>query len=97
MSDDFSPKWERVLKKQGGDFIDSSESKSTDELQKQILKSQTVISDLEKDMENDVKLNSLKEDVKVLAGAYRDEMKLEQAKTMYCLWLLKNRGQDTGS
>lgn len=97
MSDDFSPKWERVLKKQGGDFMDSSESKSNEELQKQILKSQTVISDLEKDMENDTKLNTLKEDVKVLTSAYRDEMKLEQAKSNYCLWLLKNRGQDTGS
>ena len=96
MSDDFNPKWEKVLKKLGGDFMDSSQSKSNDDLQKQILRSQTVISDLEKDMENDVALQKAKDELKKVGGAYRDEINLERAKSMFCLWLLRNRGQDTG-
>lgn len=96
MSDDFSQKWEKVLKKLGGDFMDSSQSKSSEELQKQILRSQTVIADLEKDMDNDAKLASIKDDLKKVTGAYRDEINLEKAKSNYCLWLLRTRGQDTG-
>jgi hypothetical protein len=95
MSDEFSHKWEKVLKKLGADFMDSAQSKSNEDLAKQILRSQTVVSDLEKDMENDVKLNAIKDDLKKVSGAYRDEINLELAKSKYCLWLLRSRGKDT--
>ncbi len=96
MSDEFSHKWEKVLNKLGGDFMDSSQSKSNEDLQKQILRSQTVIADLEKDMDNDAKLAQVKEELKKISGAYRDEINLERAKSYFCLWLLRSRGQDTG-
>lgn len=93
MSDEFSAKWEKVLNKLGGDFMSSSESKTNEELQNQILRSQMVISDLEKDMEHDAKLQSVKQEVKRLSEVYREEINLEKAKSMFCIWLLRSRGQ----
>jgi hypothetical protein len=85
----FPKKWEKKLP---GDFKDAAEAKSNDELLKEILKSAGIMSDLEKDMDNDAKLQSLKEDLKALSGGYKDELNSEQAKINYCLFLLRQRG-----
>jgi hypothetical protein len=91
---DFPKKYYKVLK--GTDFLDSSESKSNDELKQQVLRSQDIIVGLEVDLANDVKISSLKEDLKHLTGAFKDEINLEKAKSAYCLHLLKERGQGIG-
>lgn len=93
MSDDLFPsKWEKVLNKYASDFKDACESKQNDELQKEIMKAEGMISDLEKDMTNDVKLQTLQEDLKTLKSGYTSVINGEKAKTKYCIHLLRQRG-----
>lgn len=86
---DFPDKW---LKKLPTGYTDTAETMSTEELQKEILKAEGSIADTEKDMEGDVKLTSLKDDLKELTGGYRDLIARDKAKTRYCLHLLRLRG-----
>lgn len=88
----FPSKWEKVLKKFCDGFKDAAESKNNDELQKEIMKAEAIISDLEKDMSADVKLQTLKSDLKDLKGGYNDSIKAEKAKSKYAIFLLKSRG-----
>jgi len=97
MSDEFPEKYRKILQKNTEDFMGLAEGKSTDEVKQQILKSQGNIADLESQMDNDVKLQALKEDVKLLAGSYKDEIKLEHAKSAFCVHLLRSRGTDVNS
>lgn len=86
---DFPEKWAKKLPE---GFKDTAESMSTDELQKEILKSEGMVADTEKEMDDDQKLNSLKEDLKLLVGAYKESINAAKAKTKYCLHLMRLRG-----
>jgi hypothetical protein len=88
-STDFPNKWWNKLP---AGFVDTAEGKSNDELKGIILKSEGIISDIEKDMDDDKKLQTLKEDLKDLRGGYMDTINAETAKTKYCLHLLRLRG-----
>lgn len=74
-------------------YEEKVESLSKEELEAEILKAEKASSDCEHDMENDPKLNVLKEDVKILAGGYKEVIMAEKAKIKYCLFLLRSRGQ----
>lgn len=90
MSDnEFPNKWAKKLPE---GFMESAENMSNDELKQALLKAEGIVSDTEKDMENDSKLNTLKEDVKMLAGAYKDTISSEKAKSKFCLYVLRSRG-----
>lgn len=86
---DFPEKW---LKKLPTGFTDTVETMSEGELKAQVLKSESNIADVEKEMESDQKLIALKEDLKVLASAYKDVINTEKAKTRYCLHVMRLRG-----
>ena len=85
----FSPKYAKLIQH----LIESLDSMSTDELKETIVKSQKSISDVEKDMEADEHLKALKEEIKEISGAFRDVQSVEQAKTRYCVHLLRARGE----
>lgn len=85
----FNPKYAKLL----GDWMSSADSYDTDELKKTIVDTQKAISDTEKDLEADERLNALKEEIKELSSAYRDVAKREQAKSMYCVHILRTRGE----
>ena len=86
---EFPSKWKKFLP---DNYTDTADALSTEELNKEIIKAEGVVSDLESDMENDAKLKVLKEDLKALAGGYGDEIKTEKAKIKYDLYLLRARG-----
>lgn len=89
--DGFQEKWWKKLPAtwQDTSFVDS---KDNDELKKDIMKSEHLVSDTEKDMDADIKLSTLKEDLKDLKGGYMDVINSERAKIKYSLFLLKCRG-----
>lgn len=70
-----------------------ADAKKSDELKNGILKSESIIADVEKDRDNDAKLTNAKEEVKDLNGAYNDTINEEKAKIKYSLFLLKSRGE----
>jgi hypothetical protein len=74
------------------DFQETAESWSQAEIEKAILKSEAEAAGIQKSMEDDEKLNALKEDVKDLQGGYTDVLKRERAKIDYCLHVLEGRG-----
>lgn len=73
-------------------FLDSAESMQTEDLKKELVKCEKVISTTEKDMENDEKLKEAKELVKDLSGAYRDLLGCQKAKIKAIVMILENRG-----
>lgn len=89
-NDDFPAKWKKKLPE---GYEEKAEALSQAELEAEILKAEKSSSDTEHDMEQDPKLNVLKEDVKVLAGGYKEVIMAEKAKIKYCLFLLRSRGQ----
>jgi hypothetical protein len=89
--DGFPEKW---YKKLPSTWLDGgADSKKSEDLKAGVLKSETVISDTEKDMDNDNKLTNLKEEVKDLSAAYKDTIDAERAKIRYSMYLLRMRGE----
>ena len=85
----FNPKYAKLIQH----LTESLDSMSTDDLKEAIVKSQKSISDTEKDMDADEHLAALKEEIKMVTGGYKDVVKVEQAKSMYCVHLLRSRGE----
>lgn len=73
-------------------FKDSVEGMSEEDLRKVIVDSSTTISEIEKDRDNDEKLNILKDDLKVLNSGYMELIKTQDAKRVYAVLTLKDRG-----
>lgn len=73
-------------------WSDGADSMSSDELEKVIVKSRGLIGDIEADMANDGKLATIKEDIKMINGGYKDAQSVEDAKVRYALFLLRSRG-----
>lgn len=78
-------------------FLDEIESKSTDDIKKEIVKCEERIFAIEKAQEEDAALLAAKEDVKNLSSAYRDVKAVETAKIKYILFLLESRGVELES
>lgn len=85
----FNPKYAKLI----AHLTESLDSQSTDELKETIVKAQKSISDIEKDMEADERLKALKEEIKEISGSFSDVKKVETAKTMYAIHLLRARGE----
>lgn len=86
----FPKKWEKHLPT---GWKDSAESMSDDELENIIVESQKTMSDVEKDMDADERLQALKAEVKDIAGSYKDLISMHQAKARYSVYLLRTRGK----
>lgn len=93
MSDTAKDKMMKKFEKLPPTWKDTVESYDDEELKKEIINCQATVNETEYDMDSDVKLQSLKEDVKVLSSGYKDVIKTENLKVKYCWHLRKSRGQ----
>lgn len=89
----FPEKWNKVLKDLP-EFKEKADASSTDELKKIIVECEGNIYTVDKEKDNDQKLNAAKEMVKEYAAPYRDAIKVQTAKIKYALFLLENNGVD---
>ena len=89
LDEGFNPKYAKLI----AHLTESLDSMSTEDLKEAIVKSQKSISDVEKDMEADEHLKTLKEEIKDISSAFKDVIKVENAKSMYCVHLLRSRGE----
>lgn len=89
MSNTFPKKWQAKLP---GDFAEAAEAMSLDDLKKKLVECERTISSTEKDMENDSKLTSAKEEVKDLSGAYKEILNAHKAMVKYLVFVIDERG-----
>lgn len=92
----FPEKWAKVLKDLP-EFKEIAEAASVEDLKKMIVTSEGNIYTIEKEKDQDVKLNAAKELVKDHSAPYRDAIKVQTAKIKYSLFLLEGKGEDVGS
>jgi hypothetical protein len=91
MSDAIFPKkWDKRLPES---FKNTAESMGDEELKRKIVEFEQAIDEHEQDMENDTKLNALKEEMKTTAGTYKEPIVECQAQIRYACWILRNRGK----
>jgi hypothetical protein len=88
ISDGFPNKWKKLI----SHWTDTADGFSEEDLNKTIIDSEKAVSDTDRDIENDERLNALKEELKEVSGAYKDTMKVLNAKIRYCVYLLNQRG-----
>lgn len=93
-SSDDSPNFfpEKLLKKLPTGFSDDADAMSEEDLKKTIIASENNIANIEKEKENDAKLNAAKSIVQDLNTPYREAKNAQSAKIKYCIFLLKNKG-----
>jgi hypothetical protein len=89
----FPDKWMKVLPPE---FRDTADAASVEDLKKMIFTSEGYQYTIEKEKQNDEKLNAARELVKEMSGPYRDSLKIITAKIKYCLFLLEGKGVDLG-
>jgi hypothetical protein len=83
---------EKFKKKLPTGFMEEADAMDNDDLKKVIFQSESNIYSIEKDKENDHKLNGAKEIAKELSAPYRDAKSSQTAKIKYALFLLEGRG-----
>lgn len=66
---------------------------SDDELRKKIVQWQQLISQTEKDMSNDPKLESLKEEIKDKSSVYKETLVVANAQMRFAAYVLEGRGK----
>lgn len=92
---EFPAKWNKILKDLP-EFKDMADAASADELKKMIVMAEGNIYNIEKEKENDAKLNAAREIVKEHAAPYRDAVKTQKCKAKYCFFLLEGKGTELG-
>lgn len=89
----FPEKWAKVLKELP-EFKENADAASAEDLKKIIVTSEGNIYTIEKEKEEDTKLNAAKDLVKEYSAPYRDAVKVQTAKIKYALFLLEGKGED---
>ena len=87
----FPEKWNKVLKDLP-EFKENADAASTDDLKKIIVQCEGNIYTIDKEKDDDQKLNAAKEMVKEYGAPYRDAIKVQTAKVKYALFLLEGKG-----
>ena len=90
---DFPEKYKKLLNKFAGEFMDSANGKTVEELRTEILKAEAFISEVEKLKASDHKLNGAKDLVKELSAPYREDLAVAGAKIKYAVHLIEGRGE----
>lgn len=85
----FPKKW---LNKLPEGFFEAAQSMSAEELKTRLITSEQTVSSTEKEMDNDQKLNTLKEDVKLLSSGYREVLSAQKAVIRAVVFVLNSRG-----
>jgi len=88
----FPDKWLKKLK--GTGFVETADSKSSEELQKAIFEAEGNIYSIEKAKDACVKLQAARAVVKDEIGPFNESKGIETAKIKYALFLLESRGVD---
>lgn len=88
---EFPKKYLKLL----GDFPEKAGLMSVDDLKKELIKYEQTISATERDRDEDVKLQSLKEEVKEASEPYNSLIKESFAAVKYIVYELESRGQST--
>lgn len=89
----FPDKWTKHLPGgSDGTFVTSVETMDLEDMKGSMLLCEKTIDECEKDMEQDASLAKAKEDVKSLAGGYRDTIACQKAKIKYLIHVMKLRG-----
>ncbi len=85
----FPRKWAKVLENlhQDDDFVEKAQQASTEELDKIIVNCNEVIAEMNKNMDADQELKEAKEKVKDVASQYTDGIKINNAKSMFCIYM----------
>lgn len=93
----FPKKWASILEKlcngedgSKDDFLDTAQQSSKDDLDKMIVKFNENLADFRKDMDADADLQDKKEAYAEAASFYRDGIKVNEAKAMYCIYLKRS-------
>lgn len=89
----FPEKYAKVLKSLP-EFKDTADAASADDLKKIIVTCEGNIYTIEKERDEDVKLNGAKELVKEYGATYREGAKVQMTKIKYALFLLEGKGVD---
>jgi hypothetical protein len=71
---------------------DAAQGKSSDELEKEIIKAVRSMSTTHYDMKKDEKLEFLQTELKELKGGYTDAISINKAQIDYCVHLMNERG-----
>ena len=87
----FSEKWFKVISKLP-EFKETADSASTEDLKKILVTCEGNIYTIEKEREEDTKLNAAKALVKDYSEPHRDAIKVQTAKIKYALFLLDGKG-----
>jgi hypothetical protein len=94
--DNFPKRWATVLDKlcngegDADPFLDDVQQMSKEDLDKLIVKFNENQADFKKDMDADMDLANKKEAVAEAAAVYKDGIKVNEAKAMYCVYLKRS-------
>jgi len=86
---EFPKRW---LSKLPDGFTDTVNTMDTEDIKKMMVECERSAGEVEKEMDNDIKLGAAKELVKDLGGAYRDTLKTYKAKIKYLVFTMDQRG-----
>ena len=89
----FPEKWNKVIEGLP-EFKEAADASSADDLKKIIVECEGNIYTIDKEKDEDQKLNAARELVKDMSAPYRDAIKAQTAKIKYALFLLEGKGVD---
>ena len=87
--ENFPKKWAKTLENDE-EFLDKAQQSSKKELDELILKAQELLVDFEKDQDADQNLQELKEQLKEAGAIYKDGIKINKARSAYCVFLKRS-------
>ena len=87
----FPKKWAKVIKDLP-EFKEIADSSSKEELNKIILQCEGNVYTIEKEKQNDAKLNAARDCLNEFSAPYKDAIKVQMGKIQYCLFLLEQSG-----
>jgi hypothetical protein len=76
---------------------DAALTKTTEELETDVVKTVRTMSQTSFDMRNDAKLEALQNEIKDIKGSYTDVLAMEKAKLEFCVYLFNTRGMPSVS
>ena len=83
----------KIIAKLPAGFVEDAAGMDGEQLRAEIVKAETNIREVEREMGADEKLAGAREIVKDITGAYNDAKKAQRAKIAYSLHLLEERGE----
>ena len=91
----FPRKWARILEidndeSDDNNFLDKVQQSSKEDLDDMIVTCNENIAEFKKDEDADLDLQNLKEQVKDASAIYRDGVKINNARAMYCVYIKKS-------